>query len=133
MKNYDVIIVGAGCAGIFAAYEIVKNSNLKVLMVEKGNSIKKRICPKRKTGICVNCNPCNITTGFSGAGAFSDGKLTLSPDVGGTLPSYLGYDKTKELIDYVDSVYLSFGADNKIYGNENMDEIKKDRIRCYKK
>lgn len=132
MKNYDVIIVGAGCAGIFAAYEIVKNSNLKILMVEKGNSIKKRICPKRKTGICVNCNPCNITTGFSGAGAFSDGKLTLSPDVGGTLPSYLGYDKTKELIDYVDSVYLSFGADNKIYGNENMDEIKKIELDAIK-
>lgn len=132
MKKYDVIIVGAGCAGIFAAYEIVQNSNLKVLMIEKGNSIKKRICPKRKTGKCVDCNPCNITTGFSGAGAFSDGKLTLSPDVGGTLPNYLGYDKTQELIDYVDSVYLSFGADNKIYGNDHMDEIKKIELDAIK-
>lgn len=65
MKKYDVVIVGAGCAGIFAALEIVKHSDLKVLMIEKGNSIKNRICPKRKTGVCVNCNPCNITTGFS--------------------------------------------------------------------
>lgn len=132
MKKYDVIIVGAGCAGIFAAYEIVKNSNLKVLMIEKGNSIKKRICPKRKTGKCVNCNPCNITTGFSGAGAFSDGKLTLSPDVGGTLPTYLGYEKTQELIDYVDSIYLSFGADHKIYGNDDIEEIKKIQLDAIK-
>jgi len=132
MKKYDVIIVGAGCAGIFAAYEIVKNSNLKVLMIEKGNSIEKRVCPKRKTGICVNCNPCNITTGFSGAGAFSDGKLTLSPDVGGNLPIYLGEEKTQELIDYVDSIYLSFGADNKIYGNDDMDTIKKIQLDAIK-
>lgn len=132
MKKYDVIIVGAGCAGIFAAYEIVKNSNLKVLMIEKGNSIEKRVCPKRKTGICVNCNPCNITTGFSGAGAFSDGKLTLSPDVGGNLPIYLGEEKTQELIDYVDSIYLSFGADNKIYGNDDMDAIKKIQLDAIK-
>ena len=88
MQKYDVVIVGAGCSGIFTALEIVKNSNLKVLMIEKGNSIKKRVCPKRTTGKCMNCNPCNITTGFSGAGAFSDGKLTLSPDVGGNLKNY---------------------------------------------
>jgi len=132
MKNYDVIIVGAGCAGIFTAYEIVKNSNLKVLMIEKGNSMKKRICPKRKLYKCVNCNPCNITTGFSGAGAFSDGKLTLSPDVGGTLYEYIGYDKTEELINYVDSIYLSFGADKKIYGNDNIEAIKEIELEAIK-
>ena len=73
INNYDVIIVGAGPSGIFCAYKLIsKNKNLKILMLEKGNSIEKRICPKRQTGKCVNCNPCNITTGFSGAGAFSD-------------------------------------------------------------
>ncbi len=124
MNKYDVIIVGAGCSGIFAAYELINKSNKKVLMIEKGNSIKKRVCPKRKTNICVNCNPCNITTGFSGAGAFSDGKISLSPEVGGNLPEYIGYDKTQELIDYIDSIYLSFGADKKIYGLDNNDKIK---------
>lgn len=132
MQKYDVVIVGAGCSGIFTALEIVKNSNLKVLMIEKGNSIKKRVCPKRTTGKCMNCNPCNITTGFSGAGAFSDGKLTLSPDVGGNLKNYLGYEKTQELIDYVDSVYLSFGADDKIYGNEHIDKIKEIEVEAIK-
>ncbi len=132
MKKYDVIIVGAGCSGIFAALEIVKNSKLKVLMIEKGNSIKNRVCPKRTTGKCVNCNPCNITTGFSGAGAFSDGKLTLSPDVGGNLQTYIGYEKTQELIDYVDSIYLSFGADDKIYGNDHIDKIKEIEVEAIK-
>ena len=132
MKKYDVIIVGAGCSGIFAALEIVKNSKLKVLMIEKGNSIKNRKCPKRTLGKCVNCEPCNITTGFSGAGAFSDGKLTLSPDVGGNLHTYIGYDETQKLIDYVDSVYLSFGADDKIYGTDNLDKIKEIEVEAIK-
>ena len=94
-NQYDVIIIGAGPGGIFCAYELMeKQPDLKVLMIEKGRSIEKRVCPKRKTKQCVGCNPCSITTGFAGAGAFSDGKLSLSPDVGGNLPSILGYDKT---------------------------------------
>src|SRR5665647_860661 len=109
--KYDVIIIGAGPGGIFTAMELAKNNrNLKILMLEKGNSIEKRICPKRKTGVCVGCKPCNITTGFAGAGAYSDGKLSLSPDVGGELPEYIGYDTTVELIKYTDSIYLHFGA-----------------------
>lgn len=126
--NYDIIIVGAGPCGIFTALESKKlNPDKKILILEKGNSMKKRICPKRKTGICVNCKPCNITTGFAGAGAYSDGKLSLSPDVGGNLPKYLGYEETKKLIDYVDEIYLSFGADNKIYGLDNKHEIQEIR------
>ncbi|MDD4726732.1 MAG: FAD-dependent oxidoreductase, partial [Tissierellia bacterium] len=126
--KYDVIIVGAGPCGIFTALEIKKlNPNTSVLILEKGNSIKKRICPKRKTGICINCNPCNITTGFAGAGAYSDGKLSLSPDVGGNLPEYIGYDKTKELIEYVDNIYLKYGADDKIYGIDKNEEIRNVR------
>lgn len=123
--NYDVIIIGAGPCGIFTALEL-KNQNPKtsVLILEKGNSIAKRVCVKRTTGVCIGCKPCNITTGFAGAGAYSDGKLSLSPDVGGNLPDYIGYSKTKELIDFVDKIYLEFGADQKVYGIDKEDEIR---------
>lgn len=123
--NYDVIIIGAGPCGIFTALEMKKqNPDTSILILEKGNSILKRICPKRKTGVCIGCKPCNITTGFAGAGAYSDGKLSLSPDVGGNLPKYLGYSKTKDLINYVDQIYLEFGADEKIFGIDKEDEIR---------
>ncbi|MGL4774196.1 MAG: FAD-dependent oxidoreductase, partial [Clostridium sp.] len=83
--NYDVIIVGAGPAGIFTAYELKKNKpEGKILLIEAGRSIDKRSCPKDKTKVCVSCKPyCHITSGFSGAGAFSDGKLSLNSEVGG--------------------------------------------------
>ena len=97
--DFDVIIIGAGPSGIFCAYELIKERpSLNILMVEKGRPIEKRVCPKRTTKVCVGCRPCSITTGFAGAGAFSDGKLSLSPDVGGNLPDILGYDKALELI-----------------------------------
>ena len=92
-------------------------------MVEKGRSIEKRICPKRTTNRCVGCKPCSITTGFAGAGAFSDGKLSLSPDVGGNLPAILGYAETEKLIHESDEVYLKFGADTKVYGVDKEKEI----------
>ncbi|AFS77678.1 FAD dependent pyridine nucleotide-disulfide oxidoreductase family protein [Gottschalkia acidurici 9a] len=121
---YDAIIVGAGPSGIFTAYELIKNNkDLKVLMIEKGRSIEKRICPKRKLGRCVECKPCSITTGFAGAGAYSDGKLSLSPDVGGTLPDILGYDKAQDLINEADKIYLSFEADSNVYGLDNQERI----------
>lgn len=126
--NYDFIIIGAGPCGIFTALEIKKlKPSSSILILEKGNSIKRRICPKRKTDICVGCKPCNITTGFAGAGAYSDGKLSLSPDVGGNLPKYLGYSKTQKLIDYVDDIYLKFGADKKVFGVDKDDEIREIR------
>lgn len=124
MNRYDVIIIGAGPSGIFCAYELIKQKkNIKVLMIEKGRSIEKRNCPKRITKKCVGCQPCSITTGFAGAGAFSDGKLSLSPDVGGNLPSILGYDKTIELLKESDDVYLKFGADKNVYGIDKEKEI----------
>lgn len=131
-SKYDVIIVGAGCSGAFTALELIKQKKgLKVLVIEKGQAIEKRICPKRKTGKCIDCKPfCHITTGFSGAGAYSDGKLSLSPDVGGNLSEFLGYEKTKELIEYVDSIYLEFGADKKVYGLTNSDKISQIRAKA---
>ena len=125
MEQYDVIIVGAGPAGIFAAMTLKEDHpDLKVAIFEKGNPIEKRICPKRRTGKCVGCRPCNITTGFAGAGAFSDGKLSLSPDVGGELAEVLGYGETQDLIREVDQVYLRFGAGEQVYGLDQPDKIR---------
>ena len=126
--NYDVIIIGAGPGGIFCAYELMeKRPDLKVLMIEKGRSIEKRNCPKRVTKTCAGCVPCSITTGFAGAGAFSDGKLSLSPDVGGNLPEILGYDKATELIHESDEIYLKFGADRNVYGIDKEAELREIR------
>ena len=128
MKNfYDVIIVGAGPAGIFTALEISnKKPELSVLIVDKGRNIEKRKCPARDTGKCVKCNPCGITFGWAGAGAFSDGKLSLSPEVGGRLLEYFSEDESKKLIKYCDDMYIKFGANEKVYGlnSEKVDEVK---------
>ena len=124
--NYDLIIVGAGPAGIFTALEMLRQgSKQSILIIEKGKAIEKRSCPKGKTGKCVNCRPCAITTGFSGAGAFSDGKLSLSEEVGGDLPSLIGADLARQTIEYTDGIYLEFGADTHVEGLE-FDEEKKD-------
>jgi uncharacterized FAD-dependent dehydrogenase len=113
----DVLIIGAGPAGIFTALELSKyNENLKILIVDSGRTIEKRKCPARTTGVCAGCNPCAITRGWSGAGAFSDGKLSLSPAVGGRLTEYMKEEKAQELIDYADSIYRQFGAQETVYG-----------------
>ncbi|MBR3966636.1 MAG: FAD-dependent oxidoreductase [Clostridia bacterium] len=132
--NNNVIIIGAGPAGIFTALEMLKKgSNKKITIIEKGVAIEKRRCPKHKTKQCVNCKPhCHITTGFSGAGAFSDGKLSLSYEVGGDLPSLIGEDLAQETIDYTDSIYLEFGADTHVEGLENTDEVKEIRKNAIK-
>ena len=130
----DVLIVGAGPAGIFTAIEMLKKgSKKKIMIIEKGKAIEKRRCPKQKTKQCMNCKPnCHITTGFSGAGAFSDGKLSLSYEVGGDLPVLIGEDKAQETINYTDSVYLEFGADTHIEGINNDEEVKQIRRRAIK-
>ncbi len=134
MNNfYDVIVVGAGPSAVFFAYEMIeKQSKKKVLLIEQGKSVEKRVCPIEKTGKCVHCKPmCNITCGFSGAGAFSDGKLSLynkdddDLHVGGILHEYIGVEETKKLIDYTDKIYLKFGADKHLEGTEYKDEVKK--------
>lgn len=126
MKKYDVIIIGAGPAGIFTAIEMLKKgSQKKILIVEKGKPVEKRHCPKKVTNKCMNCKPfCHITTGFSGAGAFSDGKLSLSPEVGGQLPELVGESVAEDTIKYTDQIYLEFGADTKIEGVGNPDAVK---------
>ena len=128
----DVVIVGAGPAGIFTAIEMLKlGSKKKIVIVEKGQSVENRHCPKSKTKQCVNCKPfCHITTGFSGAGAFSDGKLSLSYEVGGDLPSLIGEDFAQELINYADKIYLEFGADEHVEGLGNTEEVKEIRKRA---
>jgi len=116
LLNYDVIIVGAGPAGIFSALEIAKRASLKVLILEKGAYIDKRKCPASRGYDCLNCDPCNVLHGWGGAGAFSDGKLTLSTEVGGWLTRYVNEEELQELIKYVDGIYTKFGAPKNLYG-----------------
>ena len=130
--NADLVIVGAGPAGIFTALEMLRlGSRKKIIMVEKGQPVETRRCPKSVTEKCMDCKPyCHITTGFSGAGAFSDGKLSLSYEVGGDLPSLIGEKKAQETIDYTDGIYLEFGADTHIEGLGNDAERKEIRRRA---
>ena len=128
----DVIIIGAGPAGIFTALEMLKKgSRQRILIVEKGRAVEDRHCPKDKTGRCIGCKPyCHITTGFSGAGAFSDGKLSLSSNVGGDLPNLITPEKAQETIRYTDKIYLEFGADPHVEGLGNTEEVKEIRKRA---
>ena len=128
----DTVIIGAGPAGIFTALEMLKRgSRQNILIVEKGQAVENRRCPKDRTGRCVSCKPyCHITTGFSGAGAFSDGKLSLSCEVGGDLPSLIGPEKAQETIQYTDQIYLEFGADTRVEGLGNTEEVKAIRKRA---
>ena len=110
--NYDVIIIGAGPGGIFAAYELMqKNAELKVAVFEAGHALNKRHCPidgdKIKT--CIGCKSCSIMSGFGGAGAFSDGKYNITNDFGGTLYEYIGKKQAMDLMRYVDEINMRFG------------------------
>ena len=131
MKS-DIVIVGAGPAGIFTALEMLRlGSTRHITIIEKGRAVEHRHCPKSITNKCVNCKPyCAITTGFSGAGAFSDGKLSLSYEVGGELPSLIGAKLAQETIRYTDGIYLEFGADTHIAGLEETEEVKQIRTRA---
>ncbi len=128
----DLVIIGAGPSGIFTALEMLRRgSHQHIVIVEKGAAIENRHCPKVKTQQCVNCKPhCHITTGFSGAGAFSDGKLSLSSEVGGDLPSLIGHTLVQDTIAYTDDIYLSFGADTHVEGQNCTEEVKEIRRRA---
>ncbi len=115
---YDVIIVGAGPAGIFSALELTKKPGLSILMLEKGTDIDKRKCPATRGLGCINCNPCSLLSGWGGAGAFSDGKLTLSTEVGGWLDEYIGRNALSNLLNYVDKAYTEYGNSPTVYGSD---------------
>lgn len=128
MSRYDVIIIGAGPGGIFAAYELAKKApELKVAVFEAGNSLEKRKCPidGKKIKSCINCKTCAIMSGFGGAGAFSDGKYNITNDFGGTLYEYIGKDTAIDLMKYVDEINLAYGGEGtKMYSTAGTD-IKK--------
>lgn len=139
-EKYDVIVVGMGPSSVFCAYELVQLKKYKkVLLIDQGKRVEERNCPIEKTKKCVHCKPmCNITNGFSGAGAFSDGKLSLynadedEIHVGGSVHKYIGVPETKKLIDYADAVYLKFGADKHLEGTGYKEEIAKINERAHK-
>ena len=117
--NYDVIIIGAGPGGIFAAYELTqKKPGLKIAVFEAGHALSKRRCPidGDKVKSCINCKSCSIMSGFGGAGAFSDGKYNITNDFGGTLHEYIGKKQALELMRYVDEINMRFGGEGtKLY------------------
>ncbi len=115
-KDYDIILIGAGPSTIFAALRLVEK-DCRVLFLEKGRELEQRFCPKTK-GQCLHCQHCAVLNGWGGAGAYSDGKLTLSTGFGGSLPEYTGPARARELLDEVDMLYLSFGAPKELYGTD---------------
>ena len=123
MKQYDVIIVGAGPGGIFTAYELKKLApEKKITVFEAGNPLEKRKCPidGKKITSCVHCKPCAIMNGFGGAGAFSDGKYNITNEFGGSLHEYIGKTKAVELMQYVDGINMAFGGEGtKLYSTAN--------------
>ncbi|MBQ7463616.1 MAG: FAD-dependent oxidoreductase [Lachnospiraceae bacterium] len=126
--DYDVIIIGAGPGGIFAAYELTKNDpSLKVAVFEAGHALEDRKCPIDgvKVKNCIHCKSCSIMSGFGGAGAFSDGKYNITNDFGGTLHEHIGKDEAVKLMEYVDTINLANGGEGtKLYSTTNT-ELKK--------
>ena len=121
---YDVVIVGAGPAGIFAALELSQASDLRILILDKGRDIEKRHCPIYNSDrSCIHCNFCDRISGWGGAGAYSDGKLTLSDEVGGQLQDVLGQAALTRLVEYVDQTYVQFGAPTRVYGQQRDDAV----------
>lgn len=123
MENYDVIIAGAGAGGMFLSYELAKrNCKAKVLLVDKGAPLEKRVCPISigRVDSCIKCNPCSIMNGYGGAGTLSDGKYNITTQFGGELHNYVGKDKAMELMEYVDRVLCeNGGAEAKLYSTTN--------------
>ena len=117
--KYDVIIIGAGPGGIFAAYELMKKKpDCKIAVFEEGYPLEKRKCPidGEKVKSCINCKRCSIMCGFGGAGAFSDGKYNITNDFGGTLFEYIGKKQAVELMKYVDEINMENGGEGtKLY------------------
>ena len=125
--KYDVIIIGAGPAGLFAAYELITNNRkLKIAILDKGKKVSKRYCPMNKNGIqCANCNPCQILSGYGGAGTFSDGKLNFIPKLGKSdLFKYMSESEAYKLVDDTEKIFTRFKMDSQIFPS-NMSEAEK--------
>ena len=113
MKQYDVILIGAGPGGIFSAYELAKlHPRLRIAAFERGSALEARKCPidGKKIKSCIHCQTCAIMNGFGGAGAFSDGKYNITNEFGGTLHEYIGKDTALALMHYVDEINVAFGG-----------------------
>ena len=124
VMKYDVVIVGAGPAGLFSAYELItKNKKLKIALLDKGSCVKNRVCPMNKLGVpCKNCNPCAILAGYGGAGTFSDGKLNFIPRLGKSdLTKYMSESDAYKLIDETEEIFNKFHMDAEVYPS-NLDE-----------
>lgn len=131
MKKYDIIFIGGGQAGVFGAYEaMLIKPEAKILIVDKGQMLKQRICPKEKLGYCVNCPTCAIIYGVSGAGAFSDSKFNMDYRVGGDVYTVVGKEKVNKTIQYVADIYKDFGFDDEPTGLTYNDEMEKIKLRC---
>lgn len=128
--DFDVVIVGAGPAGLFSAYELItKKPDLKVCLIDQGKKAQNRVCPMKKTGKCVNCNPCQILSGFGGAGTFSDGKLNFIPKLGKSdLFKYMPESEAYKLIDETEQIFNKFGMDAEVYpkSDSKSKEIQKE-------
>ena len=122
--KYDVVIIGAGPAGLFCAYELISNNKeLKVTIVDRGFRVSRRVCPMNKFHVpCKNCNPCAILSGYGGAGTFSDGKLNFIPKLGKSdLTKYMTLSEANKLIDDTEEIFNKFNMDADVYPS-NMDE-----------
>ena len=130
MKNFDVVIVGAGPAGLFTAYELKeKKKDLKVCLIDLGKRAENRICPMKQGHKCMNCNPCQILSGFGGAGTFSDGKLNFIPKLGKSdLFKYMSESDAYKIIDDTEGIFNKFGMDAEVYpkNTEKSEEIKRE-------
>lgn len=113
--KYDIIIIGAGPAGLFAGHEIAKNSKLKTLIIDMGRDVNKRICPMEKTDKCTKCKPCHIMSGVGGAGGLSDGTLNIRPDIGGDLFEFMKEKEAWDLTRHVDKIWVAAGTPDKLF------------------
>ncbi len=120
--KYDVIIIGAGPAGLFAGHEISKNSKLKVLIIDMGGEVKKRKCPMEKNDVCIKCDPCHVMSGVGGAGGLSDGTLNIRPDIGGNLFEFMKEKEAWGLVRYIDRIWVKAGAPSKLYKATSKEE-----------